>query len=101
MGPAGLERWGPRRGDHHLDAVDAPDDEEEAVGEGPVPVLDLAHGGVVVLGAGRPEEEGGVHHEVLVHPDHVGQGVVHVVLVAPPRRAHAAHLSYGWGWGWG
>mmetsp|Transcript_44959 Transcript_44959/g.123270 ORF Transcript_44959/g.123270 Transcript_44959/m.123270 type:complete len:201 (-) Transcript_44959:580-1182(-) len=72
-----------------LHGVDTPDCEQHRVRERPVPVLDLAQP-VVVLGRRLPEEEGRVDHEILVDAHHVGQRVVQVVLVAPPRRAHAA-----------
>ena len=77
--------------EHILDRVEAPVQEEDRVRQRPIPVLELAHPRVVVLRVGLPEEEERIEGDVLVVADLIGERVVHVVLVRPPRRAHAAH----------
>ena len=46
--------------------------------------------GNIVLGVRGPEEEGGVGGDVLVDTHLIRARVVRVVLVTPPRRAHAS-----------
>mmetsp|Transcript_12893 Transcript_12893/g.21830 ORF Transcript_12893/g.21830 Transcript_12893/m.21830 type:complete len:276 (+) Transcript_12893:513-1340(+) len=81
----------------HADRVEAPDEQRGCIGEQEVEVLVLAPP-AVVLRAGRPQPHGRVDHDVLVHADHVGGGMVLVVLVAPPlgaqARADAAEVAH-------